>query len=32
MEKFIRHSYTANQNAAEIVASLVEEYQTLLKT
>jgi hypothetical protein len=32
MEQFIRDSHAANQNAAEILPSLVEEYQTLLKT
>jgi replication initiation and membrane attachment protein DnaB len=32
IEKFIHDSHTANQNVAEILPSLVEEYQMLLKT
>jgi hypothetical protein len=31
MKKFIHNSYTANRNIAEILPSLVEEYQMLLK-
>jgi hypothetical protein len=32
MEKFMHNSHTTNQNAAEILSSLVKEYQMLLKT